>query len=466
MRSQLLGSTGRSNVESPRFPSKWESPVTKRSMGLNIFCNEVNNNAVASATMYIFMVCTVLAMISSLVFSYSFLENIVPAMIFTCSVSFCFAVYFVGVLSNLRKKWSFGVTEREAELLAVDRQTDLVYKTPEPVQTSVKPPASGGSRRLSSAPLRLMKSPSETNEAVQRFISPDRYSGPAATPSPVGNRTISVASIGRFHHSRTTPLDRTDASKDPGAAMQIDYQWRGSPGALNQSSQLFRNVEALRRWLALKVLVPFAERESRISEQLKVLSSTPNVNQASAAALVSERTSLDRYVTVPGYSRSLEYCRSRLRTLAEDTSVSKALWDSGSEWKGRSFEMFGLELPTDSELILTAFGAFFDERLPPNTAAKAAFTSRYIAFPQSEGLDGIEPWRVRAGAVIYRSRARPPEFSVILPGEKVVHPLSGRLNIFHAILLLTQILRDDYDGYAGQIYLGDPSIGLLEVIEN
>mmetsp|Transcript_37773 Transcript_37773/g.150628 ORF Transcript_37773/g.150628 Transcript_37773/m.150628 type:complete len:394 (+) Transcript_37773:311-1492(+) len=371
MRSQpgMLGSTRKNGVHSPTFPSKWESPVTKRSIGLNAYRNEVNNTAVASATMYIFMVCTVLSMISSLLFGYSFLENIVPAMIVACSVSFSFALYFVGVLSNLRRKWSFGVTEHEAKLLAVDRKTDLVYKTPEPSPTSGKPPASGGSRRLSTTPLRLMKSPSETNEAVQRFISPDRYSGTAATPSPVGNRTISVASIGKFHHSRTSPLDRTDASKDPGAAMQIDYQWKGSPGAYNHS---FRNVEALRRWLALKVLVPFAERESRISELLKVLSSSPNVSQASAAALVSERTSLDRYVTVPGYSRSLEYCRSRLRTLAEDTSVSKALWDSGSEWKGRSFEMFGLELPTDSELILTAFGAFFDERLPPNTAAKGS----------------------------------------------------------------------------------------------
>mmetsp|Transcript_7874 Transcript_7874/g.23774 ORF Transcript_7874/g.23774 Transcript_7874/m.23774 type:complete len:519 (+) Transcript_7874:59-1615(+) len=457
------------STKSPSTPSVWESPVASRSITLRARAETLSRRTLLSVAGFVFFVVIFVGCV--LVFATGqVLDEWLTVILLLAMICTMIASLLVQRSQrNFKKKISMEVSDRAAKLLGIAEDSQgLVQKTRQRADSRGAGGVAATEARIATPP-RFRGASQDSNQALQRYISPARDQNTVSASSSLaqgrsGLRMWSQSPIGKYHESRvdSASLDSAEIAKEP---RMINLE-PGSDGfGVSRLPRTQRSVEALRRWLAVQVLVPYAQREVACSAKLKQLSSLQNVDQALARELLTERSNLDRYVTVPTYPRAMDYARARLRTLAEDTSVSKAKWNSGADWKGRSFETFGMELPTDSELILVALGAYFDERLPPTTAAQAAFTSRFVAFPPSGGTDSIEPWRIKAGAVIFRSKNRPPHFSVIAPGGKVLNVPSGRSNVFIAILLLLQILRDEYDGYAGQIYLGDSSIALLDVLD-
>jgi len=244
-------------------------------------------------------------------------------------------------------------------------------------------------------------------------------------------------------------------------------------------------VESFRRWFSSHILHPFLLMEEH-NRSLLLSDAPPHLSNELGSCssllhlvmtrlnpdhpLAAQRKALHRFVSVEGYPRAEEYCLHRLKVLSRDTCMSAFHWDRGDSWGGRTFEAYGFELPTDSELLVHAFGAYFDSLMPVEQEfASGSFTKRFLFFqmdfPDGSGRAEIEPWRRKAGIVLCRVSSRPPHFLVLSPNGGVIEPVPGRNNSFHALILLVRMIQQEYDGYAGPLHLGNRSIDLLRCVD-
>ncbi|KAA8497577.1 hypothetical protein FVE85_5162 [Porphyridium purpureum] len=259
-------------------------------------------------------------------------------------------------------------------------------------------------------------------------------------------------------------------------------------------------VDALRRWLVQKVCIPFLQLDQENAMQLSqwkppvfgaeyttdALLEIAMQLPSHAQTLCHARKLLQRYVSVPGYPGTTEYCRYRIAQWCTDTCMSKYVWNGFDAELTQKLPGSGSRVPTDAELIVTVFGAYFDQRMPsaPNPLS-SDYSSRFLSFlaypssPRREanaptvlplshlvsaqieiGSDGrpylatwiaqllqsqLENWKMKAGGVIVRSLPDPPHFLVLGPSFSFVDLPSGRNNAFFSILALLTLIQRDYD---------------------
>lgn len=126
------------------------------------------------------------------------------------------------------------------------------------------------------------------------------------------------------------------------------------------------------------------------------------------------------------------------------------------------------------KIICHLFCKFFDLLLPAEALyGQTAFTYRHYIDKTNEISNYfyliiinylLAKFPTKSGIYICKTQKHPPHYNVIY-NANTLETQPGRNNIFYTLVLFVHIIKTKFDGYIDSLWIGDPNIGLLNVVK-
>ncbi|UYV80432.1 PHYH [Cordylochernes scorpioides] len=228
--------------------------------------------------------------------------------------------------------------------------------------------------------------------------------------------------------------------------------------------QLTNWIGNLRKWISQTILRRLTKEMAEVNEIL-YRTGSQDLQIGEVSLLNLKQIASTKSQTLPTLSALLpyleistnqEYLVERLKQLAAGGSMSEYRWNSGGKFRGKPW---GDELPTDAAIIFHIFCCYMDSRLPDCYPVGKTFSLQYVKkFPE-------KPQLAQDLLYIYQSQNTPPHFQVAL-GKNLVDIPKGRINLFCAILVFLDHIREHHASMLSRVNLGPSGINILCVLQD